>query len=808
MSLPNAMDRPLSVALRCALLLGQGCIAEAALAAAGGLPPAPRAIPQMDRIDYYLTLSVNGHSDGQLVPVSWRDGGYRVDADALRQRRVRVPDGVQGEVALDSLPDVASEYDGPSQQLRLTVPSSWLPQQNVSGQPLVPRVQARSSLGMLFNYDIYQADSDAAGNHTSAWLEQRLFGRLGMVSNNGVYRSSSGRGSAAFGGGYVRYDTTWRYNDEERMIAYQAGDVISNSLTWSSSVRIGGVRIGRDFSVRPDVITYPTLAIAGENGLPSTVDLFVNGYRASSSDLDAGPFVLSNVPYVSGAGEATVVTTDALGRQVATSVPFYVANTLLREGLSDFDATFGGLRTHYGVRDFGYGRAAFSGLYRYGASDRLTWSVHGEASAGFVLAGAGADVGLGRYGILSLAASRGDDETGAGNQYVAGYSYRSRAFSINLQHRYRQSGFADIATIANGRGFGTSRRASQATFGFSPFGMGRGSASLGYYDIVAGDMTRTRLLNISYGRSLIGASSVHLSLNRDLATDTDTAYVQVVVPLQRGLGNASLAHRRPSTGGGRQQLNWNRAAPLHGGWGWNLGYELGGGDDYHQASVAWRGRYVQAQAGVYGDGDDTRWADVSGALVWMNGGLFASNRINDAFALVSTGGYADVPVRYENRLMGYTDRNGHLLVPSVSSYYPTRFGIDALELDADVKAGQVEQRIAVRQGSGALVSFDMAPLRAASVVLHDGAGRPLPPGQLVTLQPGGLQTYTGHDGLVYLEDLQTRDNRVLVQMRDGSRCRAAFDLPAGATSGTHRIGPLTCAADTPAASQPGQDDRR
>ena len=37
---------------------------------------------------------------------------------------------------------------------------------------------------------------------------------------------------------------------------------------------------------------------------------------------------LTNVPFINGAGEAVVVTTDALGRQVSTSVPFYVTSTL------------------------------------------------------------------------------------------------------------------------------------------------------------------------------------------------------------------------------------------------------------------------------------------------------------------------------------------------------------------------------------------------------------------------------------------------------------------------------------------------
>lgn len=34
-----------------------------------------------------------------------------------------------------------------------------------------------------------------------------------------------------------------------------AGDVISDALSWSTSVRMGGISYGRDFSLRPDLVT-------------------------------------------------------------------------------------------------------------------------------------------------------------------------------------------------------------------------------------------------------------------------------------------------------------------------------------------------------------------------------------------------------------------------------------------------------------------------------------------------------------------------------------------------------------------------
>nr|WED69264.1 hypothetical protein PJ912_04250 [Pectobacterium colocasium] len=163
-----------------------------------------------------------------------------------------------------------------------------------------------------------------------------LFSPYGTLSNTGIYYFTSGN-SASQQDGYQRFDTYWRYNDNERMITYQVGDLISNSLTWSNSVRMGGLRVARNFGLRPDIVTYPMLQYTGTAAVPSTLDLFINGYKANSTSLNAGPFTLTNTPYLNGAGEATVITTDAQGRQISTTIPFYVSNALLREGLSDFD---------------------------------------------------------------------------------------------------------------------------------------------------------------------------------------------------------------------------------------------------------------------------------------------------------------------------------------------------------------------------------------------------------------------------------------------------------------------------------------
>ncbi len=131
---------------------------------------------------------------------------------------------------------------------------------------------------------------------------------------------------------------------------------------------------------------------------------------------------------------------------------------------------------------------------------------------------------------------------------------------------------------------------------------------------------------------------------------------QLIIPFDLR-GTLSVSGERSKTGESRQRINYSRAVPSAGGVGFNLGYAHDEGPDYRQADLTWRLQSVQLQAGVYGSSDaETRWADASGSLVWMDHQVFVANRIDDAFVVVSTGGFADIPVRYENQRVGQTDK--------------------------------------------------------------------------------------------------------------------------------------------------------
>ena len=740
---------------------------------AAELPPPPANIQAVADASLYLELVVNQMNTGRLVHVQQRAGQLYLPAADLKESGIRLPVASPEEVGLDSVPGLHSEYDIQGQRLLLDVPPEWLPEQHFGRRSSYPRTEAVSSFGGLLNYDLYLNDTDDAGTYLAAWNEIRLFDSWGTLSNTGQYRRSIvGTADSQMDNGYRRYDTLWRFSDDERMLTYEAGDLISGALPWTSSVRMGGVQLSRDFGVRPDLVTYPLPQFSGEAAVPSSVDLFINGFKSSSENLQPGPYTLTNIPFINGAGEAVVVTTDALGRQVSTSVPFYVTSTLLQKGLSDFSVSAGSVRREYGVRNFAYGPGVTSGSLRYGLTDSLTLESHLEASDSLTLGGMGGNLKLGNFGVLNSAVSQSQFDGRDGRQLSVGYQYSAQRFSLAYQRLQRFSDYADLSVVDSDY-ISLSQRSEQLTLSLN---LDRfGSLGAGYFDVVAADTSRTRLLNLSWSKPLWFNSSVYVSANRQFGDSNWALQAQIVVPFDLNT-SMSFSTERSTTGATQQRVNYSRGVPTQGGVGFNLGYAHGDTPDYRQADLTWRMQSVQLQAGVYGtSAQQTRWGDASGSLVWMDNQVFAANRIDDAFVVVSTGDFSDIGVLYENQWVGNTDKNGHLLVPWSSAYYRGKYEIDPLNLPVNVLSPTVEQRVAVRRGSGYLLEFPLKRVAAASVRLVNAQQQNLGLGSAVLNEQNGSRAVVGWDGLVYLENLVAK-NSLQVILPDGQQCKAQFEL--------------------------------
>jgi outer membrane usher protein len=183
-------------------------------------------------------------------------------------------------------------------------------------------------------------------------------------------------------------------------------------------------------------------------------------------------------------------------------------------------------------------------------------------------------------------------------------------------------------------------------------------------------------------------------------------------------------------------------------------------------------------------------AEAQGSVSTLDGGVFASDRIDDSFAVVDTNGAEGVHVLNENRDAGTTDSSGQLLLPYLRSYEINHISIDPLDVPVDASVPSTVQEVRPADRSGVVVSFPVRVSHGALLVLVDGDSKPLPLGTTVTLEATHSSVAVGYDGQAYVEDLAAQ-NRVAVEYPDGRRCAIEFAYHAEPGE-IPKIGPLMC----------------
>jgi outer membrane usher protein len=272
------------------------------------------------------------------------------------------------------------------------------------------------------------------------------------------------------------------------------------------------------------------------------------------------------------------------------------------------------------------------------------------------------------------------------------------------------------------------------------------------------------------------------------AFEDDRAGHGVSLTLGLPLGEALFSsfnadHRRGDTD---FSASLRSSAPYQGGWGWQAqARDRGDG----QLSSQYRGRAGEVQFGVDRlDGRHGGFAQGHGSLVLMDGQGFASRRIGDAFAVVSTSGVGDVPILYENRVAGRTDGDGYLLLADLRGWQRNRIAIDPDGLAANLDVPAIERLVTPANASGIRVRFALEPVRAATVALHDTDGTPVPAGTRITREDGS-EAIVGFDGELWLEKYV--DGEALRWVRMGTACTAV--TPVLATPDARlRLAPPVC----------------
>ncbi|TFZ00272.1 fimbria/pilus outer membrane usher protein [Ramlibacter humi] len=783
---------PRSAARRSWLLLL--CIALAPSLCASA-PPAGPGTPDGQRL--YLNVVLNEVPHAAVYEVLRSGDDLFMSAPDLQHLGLRVGSAAvdrRENVRLRSLPGAAVHYDIERQQLRMTVPAELLDslplRLTIGLQPDAPPQPSQRVEGVLLNYDLF-GQSSATSRSLGGQFEVRAFTSAPGIWTQG-FAARAAQGDGAQGTTAVRLDSSWRHAIPETLASFSAGDTITSGLSWTRSMRIGGIQLGRDLGLQPYRPTSPLLSLAGETALPSTVELFVNGVRQMNEPVRPGQFQIDAVPFVTGAGHAQVLLTDMQGRVQRTELDFYAAPTLLRESVWDGSVEWGYPRRNYGTRSADYtSHPVGIGTGRYGFSDTLTLEGHGETGRDLVLGGIGALYRLSpRVGVAGLSLARSDSPAGAGWQRAASYQFVGPALSVTGSLVRRSSGFRDAASQGDGP---PPRALASLTVG-APTPMGH--ASIGWASQSSATNERTSVLSASLTRSLEGAGTFQLIVLSARGAGLRSRQVTVTwtAPLDGRRSLSSTFTRTDGRDAVTLQTNRDAAGPDDG-----VSYRLQASADGHtpsaHAQVSSASRAGQWTAGAISSGrarSTLVYAGLDGSLLVTAGRVRTVERVDDAFAVVSTSGVPGIPVRLENRPVGVTDGTGTLVVPRLNAYQRNRLSIDVLDLPADYRIDEVSTDAIPERRSGVTAAFALRRARTVELTVVDGDGSFLTAGTEVELASGGTaaRAIVGQDGFVYADGLA--DGPAMLTARSES-CRGAFTVASPALPGPTRA-TVTCKA--------------
>lgn len=748
-------------------------------------------------LDLYLDVTLNGASAG-LVHFDYRDGQLWASIAVLQQLGFIVPPGTTDPVPLNSFANIKVDYNARMQSVNVIAPLSIL---NLNTTILSKRSSKRpsptASPGILLNYSLYGSQAENGSTNLSAFTELRAFNANGVLSSTALTTgnrfSNSNDSKNDWDSRTVRLDTSWSQSFPDKLITVRAGDILTGALSWTRSTRLGGLQIGSNFDLQPYMTTTPLPAFFGSATLPSEVELYVNGLKQYSGEVPAGPFELNTVPSISGAGNAQLVLTDALGQSSTVNFSLYDTHRLLQPGLSDWSIELGTVRENYGIKSFDYGNdIAVSGTWRYGVNNRFTAETHAEATKDLTNAGVGGTWVLGGPGGVLFASLAGSESQGQGGmQYSGSYSWNNRRFNVGLNTLGTSGNYRDVATQ-----YGSTpiRQSNQISTGYSTQFLG--SFGVSYNEVDYDEQETSQFASAYWSKNFGRRFNLNVNLNQDFNnSENNSASIGASFSLDRNISlNSSVQHTD-----NRNDFvsDVSQSAPSTGGLGWRAQarhrVDNSNNNSSGLAELNYLGRYGQVQAGVSSyDGDYATYASGTGSIVMMGGGLFAARQINDGFAVVSTNGIADVPVLLQNNLIGTTNSHGLLLISPLNAYQDNKIGIDPMDLPADLRIDKVAAQATPTDRAGTLVKFKLVPVRSASIILVDSTNQPLPIGSQVRLamQKEMPSAIVGFDGEVYLDTLDEH-NVLEVTTPSGDVCKVSFDYQKQGDE-IPLIGPFIC----------------
>jgi len=640
--------------------------------------------------------------------------------------------------------------------------------------------------GGYVNYDLFGTNGSSPFlNQTrlNGQFEAGVFNRLGTgfssFSGQNLYNNSRDANARL-----IRLETNWIRDFAEEKQSLRFGDNTGRSGVWGRPVKYGGFQFGTNFATQPGFVTVPLPKFSGEASLPSTAEVYLNGFRQSSQVLTPGPFLLNNIPFIMGSGEARLVVRDMMGRDQIITQPFYITPAMLRPGIDDYTIEMGFIRNNFGIDNATYGRPMAIGTQRKGFSDKLTAEWRAEALLDQQTAGISATYIPPIPIALTAAVAVSNSARGSGDFLLLGLDRQAfKGVNFGLRSQFASNHFTQI-----GSGLLGQSKQYSATLGF-PSKMG--SFGFGYVYMRNVNPLRSEFLTASYSKMMGRKVSLGLSATTSLSGSPNTMMnLFLAYPLDNGMSASSnFSSQQHGKVNGSVQIQKNIPVGI----GPQLGFRTlagGGQGQREEAGVTLRTDYgaYALDAGRM-PGQTSYRISANGSVSFMDGKFFFSKRLYDSFSVAQVSGYPDVPVYLNGQLAARTDSHGYAILPGLMSYQKNRISINTDDLPLDAQIERTEVAVVPRYHSGVSLKFSVELTIGALVKLVAENGEPLPNGTLLIIEGISEEFQVALQGEAYLTGINKK-NRVKATWNNQS-CDMEVNLPENPGPLPH-IGPIVC----------------
>jgi outer membrane usher protein len=742
-------------------------------------PDVPAAAGSADRL-FPLDATVNGQGVGTW-PFIERAGVLYASSEAMEEWRVRLQPGAPSITVrgmkywpLTAIPGYTAKPNYANQSIELTFSPDAFTDTRIT-QEKTQRPQLSPVLpSAFFNYELnytYTHTSRLNRRDLGALTEIGASNEWGVLTSSAVGRNLVGGTSDAERAHWTRLETTFTHDFPEDNHTLRIGDTSTRVGLWGRNVYYAGIQYGTNYSLTPGYLTNPVPVVRGVSSAQSTVELYVNGALRQVSQVPAGPFAIDNAALLTGGGEACVVVRDILGREVVITQPFFTSSSLLAQGLTDWGVDAGTLRYGLGSESSHYGAGFVAGTWRYGVSDTLTTEARAEVTGKMQAAGLGL-VAVLPGNVLGRAAwaLSESERVGFGQQWTVGFEKHWLNTSIYTQAQgasasFRSLGLSSDLLAARGQWVVNLTHTTQDW----------GSFGLAVAGLRAWNQASSTTASANYSLRVGLNSTLSVNVGRVFGTGAGTtAGVMLQVPLDHG--------RQVTTNVQHHGGQWDayatasQTAGLDSDFGWRV---LGGwlSDEPHgEAGVSYRGRFGNLYGEVSGSsGQSGLRAGATGGLVFADGHLFATRRVEQSLALVEVKDVDGIGVGLGSTMLTKTDEQGLALLPNLGAYSPNQIRLNPQDLPISTDIDTIEKIVVPRLRSAVKIEFPVRAGRAALVRVLLDDGEPAPPGATVRVAGNAEEFLVARRGEVYVSGLQPRSDLEL--QWNGQRCAFPIALP-------------------------------